>query len=75
MVCFVRDINFSVGNVNADCEKNGEEELSDQELRSCRDFGCLLGDLLRQDRHPDAEPHDGVALLGRRGNLNNGHHL
>ena len=57
-----------------DGQAHGSQELSGQELGSCRDPGIDFDHLLRQNRNLDPEPHDGRPHVVRPADRGSGYH-
>ena len=55
-----------VGLLDSDCQAHGEEELSGEKSRGCRNTRLDIDDLLGQDGNIDAEPNDGRAHVVRQ---------
>ena len=58
---------------DTDSPADGREELSGEELGVGGDAGIHVHHLLRQDGHPDPEPHDCGPRLVRPEDLGSGH--
>jgi len=54
---------------DSDCQTNGQQELSGEEPGSSGNSRLNVDDLLRQDRHTDAEPHDCCSHVVRQQGL------
>jgi len=48
---------------DADCQENGQQELSGEEPGGGGDARLYVDNLLRQDWHVDTEPHDGRSYV------------